>query len=240
MLHLIFTVPAYNEAGVLEDTITTLHAFLTKHISGFSWKIVIANNASTDATGAIADALAARLPQVDHISITYQGRGNALRHVFTHYDAGIYAYCDADLSTDLACVTELLAATATNDIAIGSRYVPGAHATRSLKRLIISKGFIYLVRLFFDTRLRDLQCGFKAVRRSVVREILPLVKDNGWFFDTELLLIAENKKYRIKEVPVSWHENPRTSVRFARTITNYIISIFKLKRRLHAQKTATP
>ena len=211
-------VPAYNEAGVLETNVRRLHAYLKAGFP-FSWRITIADNASTDATPAIAAALGAELVEVRTIRLDAKGRGRALRAAWSSSDAAIVAYMDADLSTGLDALLPLVSALVSghSDIAIGSRLAKGANVVRSKTREFVSRAYNLLLRVVFATRVRDAQCGFKALRSDVANRLLPLTTDDEWFFDTELLLLAEHNGLRIHEVAVDWVEDPNSSVRIART-----------------------
>ena len=211
-------VPAYNEAGVLSTTIERLHDHLGTH-HDHPWTITIAENASTDATAAIADDLATSLPHVRVLHVPEPGRGRALRTAWTTSDADVVAYMDADLSTDLAALGPLVDAVASKPatVAIGSRLVTGAVVDRRLGREAISRAYNALVRAVLRATFHDAQCGFKALRRTDALALLPRVLDDGWFFDTELLLVAQRSGLVIEEVPVHWVDDPDSSVRIVST-----------------------
>lgn len=211
-------VPAYNEAKVLEVNITRLHRHLSTHLP-WTWRITIAENASTDDTLRIARSLADEFSDIRVLHLTEPGRGRALRAAWSSSDAEAVAYLDADLSTDLSYVEGLIApiAAGTADVAIGSRLVSGATVQRSATREAISRAYNTLVRIVLRARFRDAQCGFKALRREHALALLPQVVDEGWFFDTELLLVAQRAGLRIAEVPVRWTEDTDSSVRILST-----------------------
>ncbi len=230
---ILLALPVYNEEKVLEKSVLKLYNYFKKQVED-DWQIIIVNNASTDSTQRIAELLDQNIVEVKTFYLREKGRGNALKAVWQKYEADIYAYCDIDLATDINNFIDLFKAIKSgNNIAIGSRYIKNSQTERTISRLIYSKVYIWLVRLFFPTKLNDFQCGFKAVDKKIVLDVLSLVKDNEWFFDTELLLIAENKDYKIKEVSIKWRENPDTKVKFTRTIYNYIKNLFKLKKRFN-------
>jgi glycosyltransferase involved in cell wall biosynthesis len=198
-------VPVYNEERTLEPSIRRLHRYLTNDFP-FSWRITIVDNASTDGTWSQADLLARELPRVRASHLDRKGRGFALRYAWSASDAQVVAYMDVDLSTDLGALLPLVAPLVSghSDVAIGSRLAPGSHVARRPKRELISRSYNLILRAVLATRVRDAQCGFKAVRSGVARRLLPAIEDNGWFFDTELLLLAERNGLRIHEVPVDW------------------------------------
>jgi glycosyltransferase involved in cell wall biosynthesis len=207
-------VPAHNEAATLDANTTRLHRHLSSGRFPWPWQLTIAENASTDGTLEVAQGLASRLDGVRVVHLVGQGRGRALRRAWSTSTADIVAYMDADLSTDLACLPALIGAIASGraDVAIGSRLLPGAIVTRGTARELISQSYNLLVRTVLQTSFRDAQCGFKALRRDLADEVLPLVLDQGWFFDTELLTVAQRRGHRIVEVPVTWVDDPNSSV----------------------------
>jgi glycosyltransferase involved in cell wall biosynthesis len=212
--------------------VTTLRGFLLKMGSRWRWRIVVADNASVDQTLEIARELRARWPdEVGVIHLDQKGRGRALRRAWTDSDADAVCYMDVDLSTDLRFLPPLLEAlTAGYDVAFGSRLAPGAQVKRGLKRELISRGYNLLIRIFFWHHFWDAQCGFKGVTRRVVRDVLPLVQDQAWFFDTELLLIAEKNGYRLKEIPVAWVDDPDSRVRILKTAWEDVKGLWRLRR----------
>ncbi len=211
-------IPVYNEASALEASVARLSEYLELAFP-FAWQITIVDNASDDATWSVAQALEHALPRVRALHLDRQGRGLALRHAWEASDADVVAYMDVDLSTDLAALLPLVAPLISghSDVAIGSRLAPGARVARGPKRELISRAYNLLLRSALATRVRDAQCGFKAVRSDVARRLLPAVHDDGWFFDTELLLLAERNGLRIHEVPVDWVDDADSRVDIART-----------------------
>ncbi|MGO9972215.1 MAG: glycosyltransferase [Solirubrobacteraceae bacterium] len=206
-------VPVYNEEAALELSIRSLHDFLVTSMP-FAWRIVIADNASTDRTWEIAVRLEAELNGVGALRLGQKGRGRALRAVWSASDADIVCYMDVDLSTDLRALLPLVAGLISgySDVAIGSRLAAGAQIVRSRKRELISRAYNRLLRLVLRARFSDAQCGFKAIRADAARVLLPEIEDDGWFFDTELLILAQRRGLRIHEVPVDWVEDPDTRV----------------------------
>lgn len=197
-----------------------LRAFLSREIEGWVWRVVIADNGSTDSTPDVGRRLSDTLKDVGYLRLEQCGRGRALKAAWGASKADAVAYMDVDLSTDLSALPALAGALAAGrcDVAIGSRLCPGARVTgRSLKREIISRAYNLLIRAMFLVKFRDAQCGFKAVSRRAADSILPLIEDNGWFFDTEMLLVAEKAGYVIEEAPVSWADDPDTRVRILST-----------------------
>ncbi len=185
----------------------------------FQWRIVIVSNGSTDSTGDLGRALAARHADIQFLSLDQRGRGRALRHAWTVSSADAVCYMDADLSTGLAFLQPLVEAILKDgyDIATGSRLLHGARTNRSFRREAISRIYNWIVWLAFRTRIKDSQCGFKAASRRAVQQVLPQVEDQCWFFDTELLVLAQASGLAVKEIPVVWHEDPDSRVKIIST-----------------------
>jgi putative flippase GtrA len=222
-------VPVYNEEVVLQDSIRRLHEFLS-HEMPYAWRIVIADNASTDATLAMARALAFELDHVSVLHLTRKGRGHALRAAWTASDADVLCYMDVDLSTDLRALLPLVSPLVCghSEVAIGSRLVPGARIVRGPKREIISRGYNCLLRHVLRARVSDAQCGFKAIRSDAARALLPQIQDQGWFFDTELLILAQRRGLRVHEVAVDWIDDPDSRVDIVSTALTDLRGVLRL------------
>jgi glycosyltransferase involved in cell wall biosynthesis len=229
-------VPVYNEEAALPESIPALCAYLETYFP-YRWSVVIADNASTDNTLAVACELAtAHHPHVSVMHLKEKGRGRALKTAWSASEADVVAYMDVDLSTNLWSFLPLVAPLATghSDVAIGSRLLRGAMVTRQWKRELISRCYNLLIKAMFGNGFSDAQCGFKAIKRSVAQELLPWVEDNEWFFDTELLLLAEERGYRISEVPVDWIEDLDSRVDITSTALEDIKGLFRVrKERVH-------
>jgi len=229
-------VPVFNEEAALEPSIRALAA----HLAGmpFSWRVSIVDNASTDRTGEIAAALSEELTGVRLLRLDEKGRGRALRAAWMASDAEVVAYTDVDLSTDLAALEPLVDAvrTGAGDIAIGSRLAPGSIVTRGAKRELVSRSYNSIIQAMTRAGFSDAQCGFKALRADVARALLPEVENENWFFDTELLLLAEHHGLRIAEVPVAWVDDPTSSVDIRQTAMEDLRGLLRLTRRLLGQR----
>jgi glycosyltransferase involved in cell wall biosynthesis len=211
-------LPVLNEERVLASSVRTLHAFLKDQLA-HDWHITIADNGSTDGTLAIARDLEA-LPNVSVLHIRQAGRGRALSQAWLASEADVLAYMDIDLSTDLAAFPRLVALILEdgNDVVAGTRLGRDSETIRSLKREVLSRGFVFLINGLFGTPLRDTQCGFKAIRRDCARKLLPFVQDTGWFWDTELLLLAAKGGWAVDFVPVHWVEDTDSRVKVVKTV----------------------
>ena len=206
-------VPVFNEETDLEPSVRRLHAHLSETFP-YAFRITVADNASTDRTPQTAARLAEEFPEVTWLRLADKGRGRALSHAWSLSTAPVLAYMDVDLSTDLTALLPLVAPLISghSDIAIGTRLAPGSRVVRGPKREITSRCYNAVLRSTLSVGFSDAQCGFKAVRRDVAERLLPLVQDSGWFFDTELLVIAERAGLRIHEVPVDWVDDPDSRV----------------------------
>ncbi|KAF0846814.1 glycosyltransferase [Nocardia caishijiensis] len=226
-------VPVYNEENDLADCVRRLHAFLRDGFP-FTARITIADNASSDNTLLIAQHLATELDGVRVVHLDRKGRGRALHTVWAASDAQVVAYMDVDLSTDLNAVLPLVAPLMSghSEIAIGSRLATSARVVRGPKRELISRGYNLLLRTCLGVRFSDAQCGFKAMRADVARALLPMVRDREWFFDTELLVLAERAGLRIHEVPVDWIDDPDSRVDIVDTVRKDLLGMWRLGREL--------
>ena len=223
-------IPVYNEEHVLAESVATLRKFLAQGFP-YEYRIVIADNASTDGTLDVAQRLAQKQPDVASLHIPQKGRGRALRAAWLTSPADILSYMDVDLSTDLAAFPPLIEAIASDgyDIAIGSRLARGANIRRSVKREVTSRTYNVMIKGMFFTRFSDAQCGFKAASRRAVQQLVPLVENNEWFFDTEMLILAEKAGYRVKEIPVRWLEDPDTRVNVPKTVWEDVRGLLRLR-----------
>jgi glycosyltransferase involved in cell wall biosynthesis len=213
-------IPVYNEEAELEERTSTLVGYLTTNLTDFEWTVTVADNASTDRTPEIGKKLEKKFASVRYVRLPQKGRGRAVKYVWSQGKADVVAYMDVDLSSDLKNFPPLVRSLLRGyDIAIGTRNAWGSRVYgRNLLRTITSKGYISLIKLFFWVRFTDAQCGFKAVSRRVVDNLVPHIEDNAWFFDTEMLIVAEKLGYRIYEEPVTWIDNPGSTVRVFKTI----------------------
>ncbi|MBV8993796.1 MAG: bifunctional glycosyltransferase family 2/GtrA family protein [Pseudonocardiales bacterium] len=224
-------IPVYNEETDLEPCVRRLHAHLAAEMP-YPFQITVTDNASTDTTLEIANRLATEFPAVRVVHMPEKGRGRALRAVWSTSHATVLAYMDVDLSTDLAALLPLIAPLLSghSDLAIGTRLHRGSRVVRGVKREFISRSYNLMLRHTLSTRFSDAQCGFKAIRREVAEHLLPLVEDNAWFFDTELLVLAERSGLRIHEVPVDWIDDPNSSVHIVSTAMADIRGMARLAR----------
>jgi len=224
-------IPVYNEEVALEKSVRQLYDFLQHHFP-YTWQITIANNASRDRTWEIAQHLSRVYPRVKALHLEQKGRGRALRKAWLDSDALVVAYMDVDLSTGLEALEPLVKPliSGQNSLAIGSRLAKGAKVTRQWKREFISRSYNLIIKASFFQRFSDAQCGFKAIRSDIARQLLPMVENNEWFFDTELLLLAEHNCLTIHEVPVRWVEDLDSRVHIRKTAIEDLKGLWRVRR----------
>lgn len=224
-------VPVYNEEIDLPRNIPVLHDFLTKNFKNYDWEIVIADNGpSKDRTGAVGKKLEKDFKGVRYHLTPRPGRGGALKEVWTTSKSDLLAYMDVDLSSDLHYFSKLIKSLEEGcDLAIGSRLKPGAKVYgRTFTREFISRTYNILIKLVFWTGFHDAQCGFKAIKKSAADVLLPYIEDTKWFFDSELLIIAEKSGFKLGEVPIVWRDDPRSTVKVAKTAWGDIEGLMRL------------
>lgn len=226
---LTVVVPVFNEEIDLPKNIPTLRAFLKEKMPDYDWEIVIVDNVSTDKTPEIGKKLA-KDNRIKYLRLEKKGRGRALKYAWKASKSAILSYMDVDLSSNLSYFPKLIKAVeAGADIAIGSRLAPGAKVHgRTLIREIMSRGYSFLFRSLFWTSFRDAQCGFKAIKNPVAQKVLREVMDTGWFFDSELLIIADKAGFKISEIPIVWRDDPGSTVKVAKTAWGDIEGLLRL------------
>lgn len=216
---IIITLPVYNEEKTLSDRVLELKRYAQKNLGNFDYTILIADNGSSDNTPNIAEKLSKGNKDIVHFYTKVKGRGKVLYRVWKKYNADCYVYMDIDLATELKHLPELVSGITKKgfDIAVGTRNLKDSHVQRSLKRTIISKAYITLLKIVFGLKVSDTQCGFKAISSRAVKKLWPKMnpsdwKGAAWFFDSELLILAEKIGLGIYEVPVCWKEGPYSNV----------------------------
>jgi len=222
-------VPAYNEAKTIEKAVSSISQKLRE--MKVKYRIIIAEDGSTDGTYDIAQGIA---KNDEHVKISHSnkklGRGLALKNCNKLVKGKFVIYMDADLSTKLNSLDLMIKELEYNDVVVGSRYIRGSKYKRSPLRLLLSKVFNFIrMVLFPELKIKDCQCGFKGFKKSVFIELNKKTKSNGWFWDTELLIRADKEGIKIKEIPIMWKENKRTSVRLVKDISELLWGLIKLK-----------
>jgi glycosyltransferase involved in cell wall biosynthesis len=235
-MNVAIVIPAHNEEAVIEPNLRRVFSTLPELLANDSFEIVVVENDSTDRTGEVVRRLTREFPNLRLMTTQARGKGQAIRSGWLQSDADAYAFMDADLSADLEHFPRLLDALADADVAIGSRRHPEAEVERSVARTVLSRAYNIIARASLGIPISDLQCGFKAVRRHVVLDLVPKTEHAGYFFDTELLALAHREDYRIVEVPIRWSETTtrgRTSrVNVPKTSWELFQNLWKLRRRL--------
>ncbi len=235
------TIPVFNEESRLPRSLPKVYQLLRDQ-NRFEYELVIADNASSDNTLECAREFAASHGDVRVMHLNEKGRGRALRRVWAESGAGVLSYMDVDLATDLSAFPRLIEAVSGRgfDLAIGSRLTPGAQVRRGWRRELISRGYNRLVRVLCHAHFSDAQCGFKAITRRAAVELLPLVEDNNWFFDTELLVLAEARGHRICELPVRWTDDRDSRVSIVQTMVEDLAGLARLRRTLDRERRRLP
>lgn len=238
MAKILIVLPTYNEELVIKENTLKVFRFCQEKFKNYDWQILIADNGSSDRTPKIAEELAKSYPQILFFHIPDKGRGYALKKAWgNEYPADFYAYMDADLSSDLNAFPLLIESIENGyQLATGSRLKTGHQTERSLAREILSRGYNLLLRILFKPTFQDAQCGFKIITKEVAQKILPKIKNNNWFFDTELFILAENAGFKIKEVPIEWLEKRqvkrKSTVKILSTVWEDIKGMLELSQRL--------
>lgn len=231
----LIVLPVYNEEKIIEGHALKILNYCQQNLQD-DFQIVIADNASSDATSQIAQRLTQLYPQIKYYHLEQRGKGLAIKSVWRKFEADFYIFMDADLSTDLSALPNLLEVLKTSgaDLVAGSRYLKNSQIKRSSGRLIISKIYNLIINILFRCSIHDLANGFKGANRLVVEKILPLTKNEKWFFDSELTLLTHHYGYRVKEIPVAWqeHRTTKSRVNIISTSLEYLIELIKLKLRL--------
>lgn len=223
-------IPVFNEEAVLAHSVSELHRFLSTHCADLKWRILIADNESFDRTREISSMACRQHQNVAYLYCPARGRGLALRSAWSNSSADIVGYMDVDLSTNLNALPIAIAGLRCGfDIVIGNRLMPASRTARRWTREVISRSYNVLVKLLHWNGFSDAQCGFKFLKRSVALDLLPIVENNNWFFDTELLLKGEGRRYRILEVPVEWVEDLNSKVRIVSTVIEDVVGLFRVR-----------
>ena len=225
----LVVLPVYNEEKALRHGVETLTSFLNDYDS-YKWEIVIADNNSKDGTGDIGREIESGNPRVKYLYIPRKGRGIALRTAWEQTDCDFVSYMDIDLSTGLdALIRAMDLLNQGAHIAVGNRLAKNSRTTRCLKREFVSRSYNMVIKLSLGIRFHDAHCGFKTGRREVVQKILPYVEDNEWFFDTEFLFYCEKLGYRIREIPVTWIEDPDTKAKIFKDAYDDLRGLYRLR-----------
>ena len=236
------TIPVLNEEATLARQVGILHAFLHTHFpTSNQWRIVIADNGSTDRTLAIARELQQKYPEVAVVNVPEKGVGLALKTSWSQSQADIVGYMDLDLATDLVHFLEAYRAIAEEDydLVYGTRLHRKSQVIgRTLKREIASRGFNWILKRYLGVHFSDGMCGFKFLKRSIYPKLFELgAQNNGWFFSTELLVCAEWLRLRLYELPVKWMDDTSSSrVEIWPLVKKYLKGMRELRRRRRTAK----
>ncbi len=237
MIKVLIVIPAYNEEQLINSTVRKVVAFISQNLT-VDWRVVIADNQSTDQTPLIAQKLASEMPGVNYLAVPIQGKGAAIRAGWQHWTADVYCFMDADLATDLTALPELIRGIKEgNDMVVGSRFHRDSQVKRSIVRKLFSLGYRLILQMMIGLKVKDAPCGFKAINSRIKENLLPQVQNNQWFFDSELLILADHGNYKIKEIPVNWSD-PREGTDKSRVNPmflglEYLKKVLALRKRLN-------
>jgi glycosyltransferase involved in cell wall biosynthesis len=237
-MKLNITIPCYNEEKILNNSINTLFKFLNENINEKEWNIIIVDNNSTDNTKKISKQLTEKFNRVKYIFTEKKGKGIAIKTGWKKFDADIYIFMDADLSTDLSSLPDLISGIKKEgyDMVVGSRFHENSNVKRTPLRKLISYSYRLIKKILTKSTVTDAPCGFKSTNKEIVKKVLPHIQDNEWFFDSELLIVTENKGYKIKEIPVKWEDiresGDSSRVQVLSLSIKYFLSLIKLRKRI--------
>ncbi len=231
------TIPCYNEEKLLAKNMLLLFSFCQKNLTKDQWEIVIVNNNSTDKTAVIGKKLAEKIKEINYIFLPQKGKGRAIKAGWQAFPADIFIFMDADLATDLSALPRLIQEIKNKaDLAIGSRFHPQSQTKRKLSRKIFSWGYSQLRKILLHSRLQDTPCGFKAINQKTWQTIVPLIQNQEWFFDSELVLLAEKKGFIIKEIPIKWEDlrekNDKSKIKVLPLIKEYSLNLWRLRKNM--------
>lgn len=241
-LKALIAIPAYNEESIINQTAIALSDFCENNLKNYDWKIVIADNNSTDRTAEIAKKLEEEsADKIIYKFIPQKGKGLAIRESWKSFEADIYIFMDADLASDLSSLPVLIKEIENGcDLVIGSRFAKGSSAKRPLVRKITSKIFSLITRLMFGLKIKDYPCGFKGANKNVIKNVLPMVKNNQFFFDTELVIRSAKKGLKMKEIPVIWQDRDRNKsksrISILKVTREYLRELNKLRKEMQVIK----
>ena len=235
-MKIIIAVPTYNEELILADNVLKLTTFCKNNLD-IDWQVVIADNNSTDKTAEIGKELAQKFSEVDYLFIRQQGKGIAIKTAWQSFVADIYCFLDADLATDLSALPNLINKIKSgSDVVIGSRFHKDSKVSRTLLRKIFSNGYRLVLKVIIKTKINDAPCGFKAINSKVKEQVLPKVQNQEWFFDSELIILAEKAGFKISEIPVAWQDlrvnDNKSKVNVLSVSSAYFKQLLSLRKRL--------
>lgn len=237
-------LPIYNEEKILDANIRLLFGYCQHHLAG-DWQLMLIINGSVDQSLTIAENLAQEFEQIKIINLPTGGKGQALKTGLQYSTAEVAVYMDIDLAVALSALPPLISLVAENKgaLAIGSRLLPASQTERSWLRNYSSKLYNWLANTLLRCQISDWQCGFKAMNLDVRQAVVPLIQDNYWFFDTELIALAQKNNLRIAELPVSWSENRyavrQSKIRPIRDGFIFLKNLWQLKKRLKNLKESS-
>ncbi len=239
-INLLF--PVLNERLRLENGIERSMAYLKEHVN-IPYRLTILDNGSTDETPEIGMRLEEKYPEVSYVRVGERGVGVAFRKGISLNESDIVGYMDIDLSTDLKYLSKTIEAFQTRpelQYVNGTRFSKESDTQgRKWYRKITSMGLVFLLKTIFHMKATDAVCGFTFLRKEAAEQLVrESSNDNGWFYTIEFLLRAERDGMVIYDMPVEWQEDYNTTVKIWKTIKNYLVQIYKLKKAFRAEDRA--
>lgn len=241
-IQLSIIIPCYNEDKQIEGTLRKLVFFLKKQ--SYETEIIIANDGSEDNTVNKTKSIIKELNWSNYRIVEHfpnEGRGSILNKAFLSAKGKYAIYMDADLATELIHINDIIKVLDSGYMIVtGSRLIKGSDIKRPLLREILSRGYNYLVRFFFWHGIHDHQCGFKGINSRIAPFLIPQIASTGWFWDSELLLLAKIKLgLDVKEIPIKWTEHRKigeSKVKIMDTINSYLNKIYWMKKKLRTRE----
>ncbi len=231
-IHLLF--PVLNERLRLQSGIDRTMSYLKENVS-IPYQVTILDNGSEDETPQIGMALAEKYPEVSYVRVGERGVGVAFRKGIEMNECALVGYMDIDLSTDikyLGRTIKLFQERKELEYVNGSRFAKESDTKgRKWYRKITSMGLVFLLKAVFHMKATDAVCGFTFLRKETAERLVKACgNDNGWFYTIEFLLRAERMGVVIYDMPVEWQEDYNTTVKVWKTIKNYLVQIYKLRK----------
>jgi len=241
-MNILVVLPARNEELIIRDNVLRLYEYMQGAFPNDDWKIVVSDNNSSDRTAEIVKELAEKHARIEYLLVTVVGKGAAVKNAWEKYSSDVYMFMDSDLATDIHGIPMLVEPLRleTSDIACGSRFLRESAVERSLIRRVTSFGYRLVVKLLLSIKVRDLPCGFKAINEKAKKALLSKIESDGWFFDSELIILGEKLGLRVQEIPVRWREpietGRKSKVKIISLSIEYVKEVVKIRKRLQKMK----
>lgn len=230
----IVTPIYYGNVDEIEPSVEEQLKFYKEYLKDYNWRIVIGINGPNN-NGIIAkgESLSKKYKNVVCDYTEEIGRGASLNRLFVNTNADFVCYMDVDLSTGLDALPRMLKELESYDVVVGSKYIKEAINKRTPVRYLLSRTYNSLfTKIVLKANFTDAQCGFKGINVKISKEVIPLIEDRGWFWDTEFLYIIQKRGYKFKEIPVRWVEKDNSGVKLLKTVVDFVIKTIRLRYKL--------